>query len=283
MTTLFEILTLEEVAPDLFRGRNGSDGWRSVFGGQVLGQALAAASLTVGEDRPAHSLHAYFLRGGAFDQPIFYQVERERDGRRFSSRRVVASQNDRPIFTLSASFHAGEPGVERWEPMPDVPMPEDLPTIQDLIASAPGGSQMARAIQRPVELIEVRTVDGYIPLAPVPGPAAGMFWFRASDVSSGSPALDRAALAYASDLFLLSVLIRPHRDTIASGDTTSLDHALWFHEGFRADEWMLYVQSSARSGHGRGMAGGRIYTRDGRHVATVVQEGLIRSPKRDAA
>ncbi|MDX6283893.1 MAG: acyl-CoA thioesterase [Kribbellaceae bacterium] len=264
---LVELLDLEKIDADLFRGRQPQTTAQRVFGGQVLGQALAAAGRTVGEDRIVHSLHGYFLRPGDTSVPIEYHPELIRDGRSFSSRRVVATQRGKTIFYMSASFQVPEPGLDHADKMPgDLVPPEEAPTLASVFEAASG--RTAEDWNKEWAALDVR-------LAGVTG---RQFWIRASGKLADDPALHACVLAYASDLTLLGASLLPHG--IIIGDRriqpASIDHALWFHRPFRADEWLLYDQASPSASGARGFATGRLFSQDGRLVASVAQEGLIR-------
>ncbi|GAA0585646.1 acyl-CoA thioesterase II [Kribbella sandramycini] len=264
---LVELLDLETIDVDLFRGRQPQTSLQRVFGGQVLGQALAAAGRTVDAGRLVHSLHAYFLRGGDTSVPIIYRTEGTRDGGSFSSRRVVASQHGKPIFYMSASFQQPEPGLDHQDPIPaDVVPPDEAPTLASVLEARSG--RAAADWDREWAALDVR-------LAGVTG---RQFWIRASGKLPDDPLLHSCVLAYASDLTLLGASLLPHG--IVIGDRriqpASLDHALWFHRAFRADEWLLYDQASPSASGARGFSTGRLYSEDGRLAASVVQEGLIR-------
>ena len=278
---LVSILDLETIEENIFRGRSPQVGWQRVFGGLVISQALVAASHTV-PDRPPHSLHGYFLLPGDPATPIIYEVERLRDGRSFATRRCTAIQHGRPIFTLAASFQTVEPGFDHALPMPDVPRPEDLPDEAELMrrfgARLPEGVRRYFERERPLEL---RPVDlkRYQPQGDGAGPEpAQRIWMRVSGPLGDDPAIHRAALAYLSDMTLLDTALVAHRRSIFDPglQVASLDHALWFHRPFRADDWLLYAQDSPSSSGARGMTRGLIYAADGTLVATVAQEGLIR-------
>ncbi|MHC2021088.1 acyl-CoA thioesterase II [Methylobacterium sp. CM6247] len=276
---LLACLDLEPLADDLFRGQSIQTGWFRVFGGQVLGQALVAASRTVEASRPAHSLHAYFILGGDPAAPIDYAVERIRDGRSFATRRVVAHQHGRAIFTLSASFHIEEDGAFHQAVMPDVPAPEALLDAPALAAAAgPAIPATMRAYLGRATPIELRPVEVDRYLSRDPREPRFHVWMRARERLPDEPALHRAVLAYASDLMLLDATLIPHGKTVfdASIQSASLDHALWFHRSFRADEWLLYVHDSPSASGARGFARGSLFTRRGELVASVAQEGLIR-------
>lgn len=275
---LLTLLDLETLELDLFRGRSPQVGWQRVFGGQVIGQALVAACRTVTDRRP-HSLHAYFMLPGDPAVPIIYEVERTRDGRSFSTRRVKAIQHGQTIFTLSASFHIDEPGLEHQMDMTGVPMPEDLPSEaeirQTVLPRMPDPIRNYYERERPIELrpVEYRRYFSRDPLPP-----AFNVWIRTTDRVPDDAVLHQCILAYASDMTLLDTSLIAHGRTVFEKgiQAASLDHALWFHRPFRADEWLLYAQDSPFSGGARGFSRGAIYTRDGKLVASVAQEGLIR-------
>ena len=278
LESLVDLLDLERIEVDVFRGVSPDDHRQRVFGGQVAGQALVAAGRTVDDDRPVHSLHAYFLRPGDPAVPILYQVDRIRDGRSFTTRRVVAVQHGRPIFNLSASFHVDEEGPDHQSPMPDVADPDDVPTQAEQLA--PRGDR-AEGMPDRFNAFDIRYLTGH-PLARTPGQDRSdrqEVWMRAEGALPDEPLLHACVVAYASDLTLLDTTLSPHGESsLAAPDLmfASLDHALWFHRPFRADEWLLYQQESP-SGHGaRAFARGSIFTRDGRLAASVAQEGLIR-------
>jgi len=278
---LLSILDLEPLEVNLFRGRSPQVGWQRVFGGQVIGQALVAACRTVDdiEERPPHFLHAYFLLGGDPAVPIIYEVDRIRDGRSFTTRRIVAIQHGRAIFSMSASFHAHEPGFDHQAEMPKVPAPDELPSeaeIRDRVLPV-----MPDPIRRYFErerLIELRPVEFERYLGKKLPEGRFHIWFRTTGGLPATPSIHRCALAYASDLSLLDVSLVPHGRTVFEKTImpASLDHALWFHRPFKADEWLLYAQDSPSAGGARGFARGLIFTRDGTLVASVAQEGLIR-------
>jgi len=273
MITLTEKLALEELAPDQFQNANPSDGWVSIYGGQVIAQALWAASRTVADDRRAHSLHAYFLRPGKFDRPIVFEVHRDRDGGKFSARRVVASQDGVPILTLQTSFHVAEEGPSHCTALaPSVPMPETLTPTRTVL---PKGGPKSDKPQ--LSSMEIRPIVGCSPFEKEAGGPEGMAWFRIEGAGSNDPVMNRVMLAYISDMFLIYTAVRPHRKEIGlKAMVASIDHALWFHDEFSSDEWLLYVQDSPWANHARGLTRGMIYTRDGRLIASVAQEGLLR-------
>ena len=280
-TDLLDILQLETIEENIFRGRSPQVGWQRVFGGLVISQALVAASQTV-SDRPPHSLHGYFMLPGDPATPIIYEVERLRDGRSFATRRCTAIQHGQPIFTLAASFQTEEPGLDHALAMPDVPRPEDLPNETELVRRF--GARLPEAVRRYFERerpLELRPVD-LTRYGPQVGPAAPepvqRIWMRVTGPLGDDPAIHRAALAYMSDMTLLDTALVPHRRSLFDPglQVASLDHALWFHRPFRADDWLLYAQDSPSSGGARGLTRGLIYAPDGTLVASVAQEGLIR-------
>ncbi|HSO36734.1 MAG TPA: acyl-CoA thioesterase II [Labilithrix sp.] len=280
LAELVELLALERIEENLFRGQSQDLGWGAVFGGQVLGQALSAAVQTVPPERHAHSLHAYFLRSGDVKKPIVYDVDRIRDGGSFTTRRVVAIQSGHAIFNLAASFQVDEPGLEHQDTMPEAPDPESCATEQQ--RAAPYAHQLPRGLrerataERPFELRPVGPEDDAF--HPSPKPAQRMVWFKTVGRLPDDPALHSYLLAYASDHSLITTALLPHGITwLTSGmQIASLDHVMWFHQRFRVDEWLLYVLDSPAAHGARGLARGRIFTRDGRLVASVMQEGLIR-------
>lgn len=277
------LLKLLEVTPDgedHFVGRRKRGGVGRVFGGEVIAQALNAAEATVPDDRPAHSLHAYFLRGGSEGTPSDYRVERDFDGGSFSNRRVVASQEGRPILNLTASFQRHEEGLHHIDAeMPDVPPPEELePEVDVRRRYAEQARPEARHHFLSPRPVEMRAVEGRHWMNPQPAPPRSHSWFKTVAPLPDDPRIHRAVLAYTSDMSLLGTCALPHGLSWARGEvvSASLDHAVWFHEPFRADEWLLYATDSPWSGGGRGFNRGRIFTRDGRLVASVAQEGMIR-------
>jgi acyl-CoA thioesterase-2 len=278
---LLDHLTLEPLGNDRFRGESRSVGGKSVFGGQVLGQALLAADATV-ECRRAHSLHAYFLLAGDPQAPIVYEVERIRDGRSFATRRVVAVQHGRAIFNMAVSFQVDEEGLDHHAAMPDVPGPEGLPSGSELYRQIadqlPENRRDALTAERPIELRPVRPRDL---LNPERRPPQRQVWLRTVGALPDDPALHQAMLAYASDFTLLGTALYPHGLSFFNPEVQalSLDHAMWFHRPFRMDDWLLYAMDSPSASAGRGLGRGSIFTRDGRLVASVAQEGLIRLRK----
>ncbi len=279
---LLSLLDLEELEVNVFRGRSPQENRQRVFGGQVAGQALVAAGRTV--DRgTVHSLHAYFLRPGDPSTPILYLVDRIRDGRTFTTRRVVAIQHGQAIFHLSASFQPDEEGPEHGLAMPEAPDPDTLPSLVDWLgprlAGQAEGVRQWFARDRP---IDVRPVDPMDPFHPVKRAPRQLAWIRASGRLPDPLLLHQCVVAYASDLTLLDTATLPH--AIAWTDPhyvmASLDHAMWFHRPFRADEWLLYAQESPAAHGARGFTTGHLFTRDGRLVVSVAQEGLIRPTAR---
>ena len=279
---LLDLLDLEAIEDNLFRGRQPDTHFQRVFGGQVAGQALAAAGRTFGaqrDQRVVHSLHAYFLRPGDTAVPLVYDVERTRDGRSFSTRRVVARQHGEPILYLTASFQVPEAGLEHAEEMPAAPPPQDCPSLGEMLERATG--RPARDWDREWAALDVRHAGNSEPGGTIdePGhPARARVWLRAAGAVPDQPLLHACLLAYASDLTLLGASLVPHAVTLGDPrlQAASLDHAMWFHRPFRADDWLLYDQASPSASGGRGFTTGRLFTRDGQLVASVAQEGLIR-------
>jgi acyl-CoA thioesterase-2 len=275
---LLDLMTLEPLEINLFRGDSRDIGTPRVFGGQVLAQALLAASQTV-EDRMVHSLHAYFLRAGDPDAPIVYNVDRSRDGRSFTARRVVAIQHGRQIFTLAASFQVPQPGVEHQFDMPDVPPPEALEDEVALRKTDLDGAppKLRRWFDR-FGPFEFRPVVFQDPFDPQPLPPRQEIWFRLQGELGDDQRLHRTLLAYASDFHLIGTATLPHGISYQKGNLVmaSLDHAMWFHRDVRVDDWLLYACDSPNTGGSRGLARGSIYDRSGRLVASTAQEGMIR-------
>ena len=278
---LVALLSLERLEVNLFRGQSRDIGSKQVFGGQVLGQALAAANYTV-EERVVHSLHAYFLRSGDMHAPIIYEVDRQRDGRSFSNRRVVAIQHGRPIFNMAASFKIPEQGLEHQSGMPEVPQPEDLPDRnQDNVRDAERLPQKMKRFlfhQRPFEFRWVQPPEYIQPKKREP---ERQVWFKTAGALPDNADLHRAILAYASDYGLLTTALLPHGISLFHEETqvVSLDHAMWFHRPFRVDEWLLYASQSPNASGGRGLSNGSLYRRDGTLVACTAQEGVMRVRK----
>lgn len=279
---LLSILDLEPLEHNLFRGRSPQVGWQRVFGGQVIGQALVACCRTV-EGRQPHSLHAYFLLAGDPSVPIIYEVDRIRDGRSFTTRRVVAIQHGRPIYAMTVSFHVEEEGFDHRVPMPAVPPPEELPSEQEIkqtvLPMMPDPVRKYYERERPIELRPVE-FGRYLGQRQ----AEGKFhvWIRTTAPLPDDPAIHQCVLAYASDMTLLDASLIPHGKTVFQKEIqpASLDHALWFHRPFRADDWLLYAQDSPSASGARGFSRGLIFARDGTLVASVAQEGLIRRNNR---
>ncbi|WP_028009247.1 acyl-CoA thioesterase II [Solimonas flava] len=278
---LVNLLNLETLEDNLFRGESRDLGGKSVFGGQVIGQALAAASRTVSDAVP-HSLHAYFLRPGDMSRSIVYEVDRIRDGRSFTARRVQAIQGGQPILSMMASFQRPEAGLEHQAPMPPVPSPDQLKPMSayyeqwlDEVPDLP--ERVHTALTREVA-IEFKPVNPYNPLKPSQLDPAQGIWFRAGGKLPDDPLLHRCVLAYASDFHLLSTALRPHARTWLTDSmaVASIDHAIWFHRELRVDDWLLYAMDSPTAQGARGLSRGLIYDRAGRLVASVVQENLMR-------
>jgi acyl-CoA thioesterase-2 len=272
---LVDLLALEEIERNIFRGRNETGQRERLFGGQVAAQALAAAGRTV-EGRAAHSLHAYFLRPGDPAIPVLYTVDRIRDGQSFTTRRVVAVQHGQAIFTVAVSFQVREAGYEhQLLEMPAAPPPESLPTWQERASALPPGSFPWTRGDRPIDL---RHVEPPTFLGGPPRRGGNVVWFRANGVLPEDPFFHRCVLAYASDMSLLDTVILPHGRSGSLGPVmmASLDHAIWFHRDVRADDWLLYSQESPIAAGARGFARGAIFTRAGELVASVAQEGLMR-------
>jgi len=282
---LLNILDLEPLDLNLFRGRQPQAHWQRVFGGQVIGQALVAAVRTVDAGRPPHSLHAYFLLPGDPKVPIIYDVDRIRDGKSFTTRRVTARQHGHPIFSAMISFHADEPGLEHQAQMPKVPPPEDLPgeseMRQAMLPNMPDAVRRYYERERPIEMrpVEFERYTG----KKVEG---GRFhiWIRTTGKLPDDLAIHQCVLAYASDMTLLDAALAQHGRTLFEREfmAASLDHALWLHRPFRADDWLLYAQDSPNLYGSRGFSRGFIFTRDGILVASVAQEGLVRLRRENA-
>lgn len=286
LADLVKQLSLEKIEENLFRGESQDLGWGQVFGGQVLGQALSAATKTVPAERVVHSFHGYFLLTGKVDRPVLYDVERIRDGGSFTTRRVVAIQSGQPIFSMSASFQVQEEGFEHQDEMPEMPGPDGLPSQVELakrIAERiPAGLLRERfTAESP---IEIRPIDPNNPLAPKVRPATSATWIRANGKLPDDPSLHRYLLAYASDFNFLGTSLNPHGVSwmTRSLQVASLDHSMWFHRPFRMDDWLLQVVESPSASGGRGLSKARFFARDGRLVASTVQEGLIRRRTKQA-
>ena len=276
---LVRLLDVRELDTNLYTGERLPGGTGRVFGGEIIAQALMAATRTVAPDRIAHSLHAYFLRGGSEDHPTEYRVARDFDGKSFSTRRVTVMQQDEVILNLAASFQVHEDGLEHQEPMPDVPPPESLKSDAEL--------RLDYVKDLPEAIRERFMRQGFVdfrPMSPrhwmssVAGPAEQQSWFRLIAPIGDDPIIHRAVLAYISDMQLLGTCAIPHGLSWMRGElmSASLDHAVWIHDDFRVDDWLLMTSTSPISKRGRGLNHGKIYSRDGRLVASVAQEGLIR-------
>jgi acyl-CoA thioesterase II len=279
LSELLELLRLEKIEVNLFRGQSQDLGWGTVYGGQVLGQALSAALQTVPPERQVHSLHGYFLRPGDPKQPIVYDVDRIRDGGSFTTRRVVAIQHGLPIFNFDASFQAPEDGFEHQDAMPEAPDPETLLSERELALRfsdrIPPAMRERATAERPLEL---RPVDPYNPLRPTVRPPAYMVWYRAAGALPDDAAVHHALLTYASDFSFVATAMLPHGVSwwTPGMQVASLDHSMWFYRPFRMDDWLLHVMESPSAAGARGLSRGRFFTRDGRLVAVTAQEGLIR-------
>jgi acyl-CoA thioesterase-2 len=275
---LIELLDLEAIEVNIFRGMSPADERQRVFGGQVAGQALVAAARTVEPGRMVHSLHSYFLRSGDPSVPILYEVDRIRDGRSFTTRRVVAIQHGKAIFNLSASFQVPEEGFEHAVEMPDTPPPDEVPTFQERLA--PYRERLGTFVDRP-RPIDMRHVD-WFPLERTEGlPPRQRVWLRASGTLPDDPVVHTNVLTYASDMTLLDTAMLPHGGSWWHGNLfmASLDHAMWFHRPFRADTWLLYSQDSPSASGARGLSRGLVFSQDGTLVASVMQEGLLREAR----
>lgn len=276
---LVTLLDIEEIDTDLYRGSRQPGGVGRVFGGQVIAQALQAAQRSA-DGKDAHSLHAYFMRAGDEQRPIIYRVVRDFDGKSFATRRVIAMQGGQPILNMAASFQVAECGLAHQDLMPDVPPPEELKSDAELRAGIADDvpEKFQRFFRDRQSPIDIRPISGRHWFKPVKTEPAQQSWFRATAPLGDDPALHRAVLAYASDMSLLGTCTLPHGVNWLTHNlqTASLDHAVWLHEPFRADEWLLYVTDSPWAGHARGFNRGKIFSRDGRLVASCAQEGLIR-------
>jgi acyl-CoA thioesterase-2 len=277
------VLKLEQLEVNLFRGQSQDIGSPQVFGGQVLGQALRAASATVIEGRMVHSLHAYFLRRGDCHAPIVYDVDRSRDGKSFSSRRVVAIQHGEQIFTMAASFQVAERGFDHQIRMPQVPAPETLPDatapLRELLMQMP--ERLPERVRRFIETprpFEFRVVQEINYLKPKKSPPERQVWFRTVGRLPDEEMLHRCVLAYVSDFYLLDTATLPHGTSFLSTKLimASIDHAMWFHRPLRVDEWLLYALDSPSASGARGFARANVFASDGRLVASTAQEGLVR-------
>lgn len=279
LTELLELLELERIEENIFRGQSQDLGWGRVYGGQVLGQALSAAEQTVDPSRSVHSMHGYFMRPGDASAPIVYMVDPIRDGRSFTTRRVVAVQNGKAIFNLSASFQIAEEGMEHQDPLPQAPGPDGLLSeaeyVEQHIDLIP---TMLRGQARAERPFEVRLVQPRHPVTPEKSPPHRQIWFKTARPLSVPAGVHQYLLAYASDSHFMTTSLQPHgKSWLTPGmQVASLDHSMWFHRPVRVDEWLLYdVQSPSASG-ARGLVLGRLFDQQGRLVATTAQEGLIR-------
>jgi acyl-CoA thioesterase II len=276
---VIDLLDLEQIEVNIFRGESPAGERRQrVFGGQVAGQALVAAGRTVPADRPVHSLHAYFIRPGDPTVPLVYVVERVRDGRSFTTRRVTAVQHGKTIFTLSASFHLREPGFEHADAMPAVPGPDDVEPTVDRLRRLYGASADEHIWPSPIDIRHVGPLTAEAARDSSLITSRNVVWLRADGELPDDPLLHVCLMTYASDMTLLDTVLLAHGRSWGDGLTAgaSLDHAMWFHRPFRADRWLLYVQDSPVASGARGLARGEVYTRDGELVVSVVQEGLLR-------
>lgn len=276
---LIKLLSLERIEENLYRGQSQDLGWGTVYGGQVVGQALFAAMSTVPPDRQVHSLHAYFLRPGDVSAPIVYDVNRSRDGSSFTTRHVKAIQHGHPIFDMSASFQKVEPGFDHQVDMPNVPPPEQVPSDQErLAAQADKLPEFMRGRALAERPLEIRTVGEPDVFLSGKHPPERFVWLKATHALPDTPALHQALLAYASDFSFITTSLKPHGVTwLTPGmQVASVDHAVWFHAPFRADEWLLHVMESPRASGARGLVLGRVYSRDGKLVASTAQQGLVR-------
>ena len=278
LDALLDLLDLEQIEVNIFRGRSPDERRQRVFGGQVAGQALVAAGRTVPADRPVHSLQAYFIRPGDPAVPLVYLVDRVRDGRSFTTRRVSAVQHGETIFTLSASFHHPEPGPEHADPMPEAPPPQALERRQDRLARVVGEASVPWQ-DSPIDLRPVGPLPVEAQHDPSLRTTESLVWLRVDGELPDDPLLHVCLMTYASDMTLLDSVLIGHGLSWWDGRTTgaSLDHAMWFHGPFRADRWLLYAQDSPVARGGRGLARGEVFTAEGELVVSVVQEGLIRT------
>jgi len=283
LTDLLDLLKLEKIEQTIFRGQSQDLGFGNVFGGQVIGQALSAAQQTVDESRSVHSFHCYFLLAGDPKAPIVYNVDCIRDGKSFNTRRVVAIQHGRPIFNLSASFQVQEEGLEHQDEMPDgVPGPDGLASKFDQAKAfaehLPEPMRTKICCEKP---IEIRVVDPINPLDPQAKEPKKYAWFRAIDTLPDDPRMHKYLLAYASDFDLIVTSLHPHGRTVFEPEmqVATIDHAMWFHRDFRLDDWLLYSMESPSAQGARGLVRGQFFDRQGRLVASTIQEGLIRDHK----
>ena len=285
LNDLLDQLSLEKLEENLFRGQSQDLGLGIVFGGQVMGQAISAAKETVGADLNVHSFHSYFLRAGKTDQPIVYDVERIRDGNSLSARRIKAVQNGEAIFYMTASFKAPEKGFEHQDKMPNAPEPESLISEQDMALIhtdiLPDFIRDKLVGEKPIEMRPVSFVNPVEPEVEVP---KRLVWFKANGKMPDDLRVHRYLLAYASDFNFLPTALQPHGVSFLSKDiqAVTVDHSMWFHHDFRLDEWLLYSVESSVAADGRGLVRGQFFTRDGKLVASTIQEGLIRQRRKAA-
>ena len=278
LKVLLDLLDLEQIEVNIFRGRSPDERRQRVFGGQVAGQALVAAGRTVPADRPVHSLHAYFIRPGDPLVPIVYLVDRVRDGRSFTTRRVSAVQHGKAIFTLSASFHHPEPGPVHADPMPEAPPPESVERNSDRYRRL-AGEVRAGWFDPPIDVRSAGPLSAEAALDPSLRTTRNLIWLRVDGELPEDPLLHVCLMTYASDMTLLDSVLTGHGLSWLDGRTSgaSLDHAMWFHRPFRADRWLLYAQDSPVASGARGLAHGEVFTAEGELVVSVMQEGLIRT------
>ena len=279
---LLDLLDLEQIEVNIFRGRSPDETVQRVFGGQVAGQALVAAGRTVPEDRRVHSLHAYFIRPGDPSVPLIYTVDRVRDGRSFTTRRVSAVQHGKTIFAMSASFHIAEEGYEHADPMPSVPAPETIrPSVERLWEAIGQDGEVPEHMRGPIDVRSVGPLSIEAERDPSLVTRGNLVWLRVDGKLPDDPLLHVCLMTYASDITLLDTVLLKHGTSWYSGRTSgaSLDHAMWFHRPFRADQWLLYAQETPSASGGRGLARGEVFTEDGDLVVSVVQEGLLRPTK----
>lgn len=283
LTNLLSLLKLESVEQGLYQGQSQDLGFKAVFGGQVMGQALSAAKETLPEERKIHSFHSYFLRPGDASKPIFYEVENLRDGKSFSTRRVSAIQFDKPIFYMTASFQTEEQGFTHQVTMPDVPGPEelvsDLDFYQQHAAQIPASLRSKFICEKPIDM---RAVDFQNPFEPQVSAPKRYVWFKANGQMPDDLRVHKYLLAYASDFNFLPTALQPHGRSFMAPQmqVATIDHAMWFHRDFRFDDWLLYVVDSPAASGGRGLVQGHFFSRDGNLVATTIQQGVIREHKR---
>lgn len=283
---LLELMDLERIEVNLFRGQSVDLGWGRIFGGQVLGQALSAAGVTVPEERLLHSMHGYFLRPGDPALPVVYDVDRIRDGGSFTTRRVVALQNGEAIFNLASSYQKSFPGFEHQQPMPQVPDPENIKSdsqnLEEMLKAAPDAipKRLSAGLLAPWPF-EFRSINPVNPVVPQKSEARHLAWFRSTGALPENPRLHGSLLAWASDYNFLGTALRPHGVSWLTPDmeVLSLDHAIWFHRPVKLDDWHLYVVHSPSACGTRALVNGSVYRQDGVHVATVTQEGVLRRRK----